>query len=258
MPSLPALVSLPDSAYGAGVSALTKPAWAEAIAKRRQEVLKVSQEAIAALSGDALTQSDVSRIERGLLHPLELTVPKFFGLLRGLGWSVDEFSEATGLDVPFASESQAAAIEATAYLQVNPDYVQFPVFNTASAGLVDAQPIEGGVAFIPRSKLIEKGADPRHVIVYRVNGDCMVSTEAKLMEKNIVHGDHIAVDTRRSPKPGDTVVAWWPDEQKLVVKRFRIEREGIVLYPLAPAQPALVLPHEDHANIIGVVIWRAG
>src|SRR5690606_28740963 len=129
---------------------------------------------------------------------------------------------------------------------------------TASAGAADAEPIEGGVTFIPKAKLIEKGADPRHVIVYRVNGDCMVSAEARNIERNIVHGDNVAVDTRRRPRPGDTVVAWWPDEQKMVVKRYRLERKGIVLYPLAPSAPALVLPHEDDVNVIGVVIWREG
>ena len=97
-----------------------------------------------------------------------------------------------------------------------------------------------------------------HVIVYRVNGDCMVSAEARNIERNIVHGDNVAVDTRRRPRPGDTVVAWWPDEQKMVVKRYRLERKGIVLYPLAPSAPALVLPHEDDVNVIGVVIWREG
>lgn len=86
----------------------------------------------------------------------------------------------------------------------------------------------------------------------------MVSTEARQLAKNIVHGDDVAVDTRRRPRAGDTVVAWWPAEQKLVVKRFRVEKEGILLYPLARAAPTLVLPHEDDVNIIGTVIWREG
>lgn len=259
MPNLSALSSLLDSRYGAYVSNATKPRWADAIYRRRFNELGISQEMVVGLSGDALTQSDVSRLERGLLHPVEqLPVAKFFGLLRGLNWTVEQFATATGIEPPFTSRAQAEAIAATEYLQVRPDYIEFPVYETASAGVADAEPIEGGVAFIPKAKLIEKGADPRHVVVYRVNGDCMVSAEARNIERNIVHGDNVAVDTRRRPAPGDTVVAWWPAEQKMVVKRYRVERQGIVLYPLAPAAPLLVLPHEDDVNIIGVVIWREG
>lgn len=255
-PALSSLSALPYRGH-VGKPTGSVPPWAAAIAARRKE-LGLSQEALVGLSDDALTQSDVSRMERGLLNPLDLAVGKFFGLMKALGWSVEAFSAATGLDPSFASEAQAKAIEATRYLQVTPDYIRFPVYATASAGSSDPEPIEGGVAYIPREKLIEKGVDARHVIVYRINGDCMVSTEARKIEKNIVHGDHVAVDTRKRPKPGDTVVAWWPDEQKLVVKRFKIEEEGIVLYPMAPAQPSLVLPHEDDVNIIGVVFWREG
>lgn len=92
-------------------------------------------------------------------------------LLGSVGWSAEEFSRRTGLEPLFRTREQADAIEASSYLHVHPDYLEFPVFHTASAGESDASPIEGGVAFIPRSKLIEKGVDPRHVIVYRINGD---------------------------------------------------------------------------------------
>lgn len=257
---MPSLLDLP---YRASVSKSTKadelPAWALALLRRRTIDLKVSQERIVANSGDALTQSDVSRMERGRLHPVEdLPIAKFFGLLRGYEWSLEDFQEATGLEVPFTSRAQAEALEAARYLEVSPSYVEFPVYSSASAGDSDPEPIEGGVAYIPKEKLRAKGADPRFVVVYRVNGDCMISSEARLAEKNIVHGDHVGVDTRRRPEPGDTVVAWWPADQKLVVKRFRVEREGIMLYPLAAGHPTLVLPHEDDVNIIGPVIWREG
>jgi len=235
-----------------------KPYWADAIAKRIAD-LGLSQEKVVALSGDTLGQSDVSRLVRGALHPLDrLPIKKFFGLLHALDWTPDEFTRETQLEAPFRSLAQAEAVEAAGYLLVTPDYLEFPVYGCASAGEKDPEPLEGGVAFIPRSKLVAKGADPKHVLVFRINGDCMVSSEARRIEKNIVHGDHVAVDTRRRPVAGDTVVAWWDAGQKLVVKRYRVEREGIVLYPLAPAAPTVVLEHEDDANVIGVVIWREG
>lgn len=266
MPSLAALPNLCDLPYRAAVSKVTKattkrptlPKWATALAKRRAD-LTYSQERIAADSLDALTQTDVSRLERGMIHPVnDLSIAKFFGLLRGYDWTLDQFQDSTGLDVPFTNQAQAEALEAARYLEVSPSYIGFPVYSSAAAGDSDPEPIEGGVAYIPKEKLRAKGADPRFVVVYRVNGDCMVSQEARMMERNIVHGDHIGVDTRRKPEPGDTVVAWWPEDRKLVVKRFRVEREGILLYPLAPSAPTLVLPHEDDVNIIGAVIWREG
>lgn len=267
MPNLSALPSLVDLPYGALVSRATSPAhpeseppaWAVALRKRRVDELKVSQERVVANSGDVLTQSDVTRMERGRLHPVnDLPIAKFFGLLRGYEWTLEQFQDVTGLEVPFTSQAQAEAMEAARYLEVSPDYIAFQVYGSAAAGDSDAEPIEGGMAYIPKEKLRAKGADPRYVVVYRVNGDCMVSTEARLIERNIANGDHVAVDTRRKAEPGETVVAWWPDDEKLVVKRFRVEREGIILYPLAPAAPTLVLPHEDDVNIIGPVIWREG
>jgi transcriptional regulator with XRE-family HTH domain len=46
--------------------------------------------------------------------------------------------------------------------------------------------------------------------------------------------------------------------EKLVIKRFKIEDEQVVLYPTSPAHPPLVLQHEDDAKILGRVIWRGG
>lgn len=94
--------------------------------------------------------------------------------------------------------------------------------------------------------------------VYLVNGDCMISPEVARVEKNIAPYDYIAVDTGKRPRPGDVVVAYWPEEDKMVVKRFQVEREGIVLTPTAPGHPNVVLPHEDDLLIIGRVVMRTG
>lgn len=239
---------------------MTRPGWAEAIAKRRLIELRASQESIAALAGGHLTQSDVSRIERGQLHPHELTVLKFFGLLKALGWSLEDFSDATGLTpgLDEALVSQLEAIEATRHLQVRPEYVQFPVYDASTAGMADAKPNEGGVAFISRSKLAEKGIDPQHFRVFRVDENCLISTEARVPDKGVAFGDHIGVDTRRRARVGDVVVAWWEAEKKLVVKRHGIERENVGLYPLAPGESSRLLPTDQDLKVLGCLTWRAG
>jgi SOS-response transcriptional repressor LexA len=68
----------------------------------------------------------------------------------------------------------------------------------------------------------------------------------------------VAVDTRRKPRPGDVVVAWWPQEEKMVIKRYKVEGRDIVLYPVNPAHPNLVLPNEEDVYILGSVVWRGG
>ena len=112
--------------------------------------------------------------------------------------------------------------------------------------------------YIPREKLRAKGANPDTVKVYLVNGDCMISNEAQRIQKNIAPGDYVAVDSERKPQPGDVVVAWWPREDKMVVKRFKIEGKDIVLYPVNPAHPNLVLDREEDVFILGTVVWRGG
>jgi SOS-response transcriptional repressor LexA len=226
--------------------------WSVALRQRRT-ALGLSQQGLAEASG-ALHQSDVSRLERGSLHPLALSLEKFLGLLRGLEWSLDVFTEATGLALPGPG---AGALAAASGLEVSPDWLEFPVYGTVSAGEGGAEPTQER-AFVPREKLRARGADPKDVRIYRVNGDCMISGEAQRSAKNIAPGDYVAVDARRKPQPGDIVVAFWPAEEKLVVKRYRIEGEDIVLYPASPAHPNLVLPREDDVFILGTVVWRGG
>jgi len=54
------------------------------------------------------------------------------------------------------------------------------------------------------------------------------------------------------------VVAWWPGKEKMVVKRYKVEGENIILFPTKPMHPTVVLSNEEDVNIIGVVIARTG
>lgn len=214
-------------------------------------------------TGGTIYQKLLYRIEGGNKHPLELDLKQFAALLTALEWSPEEFSRATGIDLPSASvptqkPDKTDALQALERMEVTPDWVPFPVYGSVAAGKNDPEPIEGEVAYFPLEKLIAKGAKVKDVRVYLVNGDCMISPEAARVEKNIAPYDYIAVDTGHRPRPGDVVVAYWPDEDKMVVKRFQIEREGIVLTPTAPGHPNVVLPHEDDLLIIGRVVMRTG
>lgn len=143
-------------------------------------------------------------------------------------------------------------------LKVHPDWIMLPVRASVSAGAPEAQYILGEVAYIPREHLRRRGAMPDNVDVFAVNGRCMVSDEARKIEKNYAPGDFIAVDRSRTPDIGDVVVAWWDEEQTLVVKRYMLERANVMLYPLSSAHVPIVLPTEEEVHILGPVVWRGG
>ena len=232
--------------------------WAAALRERRN-AFGMSQQNVVDASGGKLYQAEVSRLERGIVHPTEdLSLEKFFALLDVLEWSLDAFSEATGLTLPFSSQEQAEALEAASRLEVRPQWLEFPVYGAVAAGKKATEPLKDEHIYIPREKLRARGADPENIQVYLVNGDCMISNEAQRIQKNIAPGDYVAVDRSRKPQVGDVVVAWWPEEEKMVVKRYKIEGKDIVLYPVNPAHPNLVLAREEDVYLLGTVVWRGG
>ncbi len=232
--------------------------WAQQLKDRRKQLGLAQQDVVRDGEG-GLSQSDVSRLERGFIHPTEgLSLGKFLALLKALEWSLADFSKATGLKLPAASEAQAEALQAASRIEVRPEWLEFPVYGMVSAGQEEAEPLSNERVYIPREKLRNRGADPGNVRVYQVNGDCMISNEAQRVQKNIAPGDYVAVDSSRKPQPGEVVVAYWPGEDKLVVKRYKIEGKNIVLYPVNPAHPNLILASEDEVFLLGTVVWRGG
>lgn len=179
------------------------------------------------------------------------TIP---ALARGYGMTEVKFRRILKGEVTSNSED-ASGPES---YRVHPDWVLLPVHAGVSAGAAEPDFLLGEVAYIPREHLRRRGARPENVDVYQVNGSCMVSDEARRVEKNFADGDYIAVDSTRAPSIGDVVVAWWPQEEKLVIKRWRVEPERVLLYPIASAHPPIVLPADEEVRILGPVVWRGG
>jgi repressor LexA len=234
------------------------PLWAQRLKERRMQLQK-SQEDLAAPSKNVLNQTVISRIERGVSQPLEsLSLKELLAYLSVLELTLESFMKLTGLVFSLESLEQADTLEQVKRFQVKPKWQRFKVLGTVSAGKAPSNDRSDEEIIIPREHLIKKGADPKFVRVYLVNGDCMISEEARRSHKNIASGDYVAIDVKNKAKSGDIVVAWWAEEEKLVIKRFKVEREQVVLYPTSPAHPPLVLQHEDDAKILGRVIWRGG
>lgn len=207
---------------------------------------------------------DATGLSHGTIQQLEQRIGRWDGvqnftlekLARGYGVSrrtIQLIAEDRDPD-----ESKRAALEALEAYRVHPDYLVFPLYGSVSAGDAEPEPIEDGVVYIPREHLRRKGANPETVRTYVVSGRCMVSEEARRIEKNFAPRDYVAVDYDKGYEVGDTVVAWWDDRSVMVIKRYGVEIENIILYPIAPGHPSLVLPNEDDVQIIGPVVWRGG
>jgi len=179
-------------------------------------------------------------------------------LARGYGVNIRVIDQIAEGAEPYTAPDETQVEHMLESLRVHPDWLIFPVYGSASAGDGVPEPLTGEVAYIPREHLSRRGSKPESIRVYIVNGSCMVSDEARRLEKNFAPGDYVAVDVDRPYAVGDTVVAWWPDMNAMIIKRYKVEGENIVLFPLAPGHPQVVLPSEDAVHIIGPVVWRGG
>ena len=229
------------------------PHWATAIRQQRQR-LGLSQAQVAQASG-LLNQTEVSRLERGLIHPtLGLGAAKLRALLRVLGWNWPQFALATGLELDFAD---GEALQKLERLEADLHFATFSVQATVSAGYQNT-PTSEGLVSIPLEDLKALGVRPENVRVYAVNGDCMVSESVRAMGQSIAPGDRVAVDTGRMPRAGDVVVAWDGLGEVLLIKRYQEEGEHIVFYPARRSVPPVVRHRDDPVTIIGPVVWRGG
>lgn len=227
---------------------MSNPLWAVAIRERRKTLGK-SQAQVAEESG-LLNQTELSRLERGLVHPtLDLGAAKLGALLEVLHWSWPDFALQTGLELDFG--------EAVKRFEVSPQFASFPVQGKVAAGNQDTSVAEGQVS-IPLEDLRALGVRPENVRVYAVNGDCMVSQSVRGMGQSIAPGDRVAVDTARIPRSGDVVVAWDGVNEILLIKRYKEEGEHVVFYPARYGVPPVVRHRDDPVRIIGPVVWRGG
>gem|GEM_PF-1409365 len=179
-------------------------------------------------------------------------------LARGYGISLERLVAIATMrdDAPDIAEE---AFEQAKHLEVHPQWIKLPVYGVADAGdLAAAEPLVDEVVYIPREHLTRRGSAPSNIRVFQVNGSCMVSDEARRAEKNYAPGDYIAIDTDKVPQPGDIVVAWWEEREMLVIKRYAIDQDGIVLHPLASTRTPITLPHGSPTRLLGPVVWRGG
>lgn len=220
------------------------PHWAEAIRLRRSQ-LRRSQEEIAALSGDAIHQVKVSRVERGLIHPVEgLSLAELWGLIRALDWDMREFSAATGLDVPMPG--------LVPFDEDDTEEVDFWGTVSAGNGKSHAKPL-GKMRW---ERDVVKRYRKYGLYTLEVDGTSMYSDD---MPYSIPPGAKVLVARNLEPKPNDVVVVWLPERGHNgtgVLKAWRDERErGYVLLHSWNKDVAPIVLTDDEPNFCqGVVV----
>jgi repressor LexA len=218
---------------------LETPSWAAALRERRKH-LKLTQEDLAARTGDLFAQRSISNLETGRNEGLEnLSLQRLNALSRALDWTLEELQEATGVTLDLAQPPpllfEPNATELT-------DYVIRPIEALAAAAgspeVIETQ--HSDVYIMPRVNF-----RPSYRF-FTADGDSMVMGDGD----GIHHGDTLIVDTALlEPREGEVFVV--QDETgAVVVKRARVWNGEWWLTSDNPRYPPFQL---ESARILGIV-----
>jgi repressor LexA len=116
--------------------------------------------------------------------------------------------------------------------------VEIPLLGYVTAG----QPVD-----IPQER--ETVTVPRHMV--RKNSYALRVRGHSMIDDHIQDGDIIIVEQRQTAENGESVVAMINGE-RVTLKRFYVEADGIRLQPANPAMEPIYLRHEE-LQILGIV-----
>jgi repressor LexA len=211
--------------------AKVKPKWATAIKERREELGK-SQEDVAFET--EISQSLISQIERGVQNPMFISTTRFYQLLNTLQWTPEQFTRATGLELPSFPPS-AETLPVRRY--------RIPIVE-AGAGL-PAWNESGEFVILDLPEL--RGKPESELFAVRVRGDSMSPT--------YLNGDVVVCWTEGLPEAG-RVVAVHQHGDGIILKRLRYIGEEAMLYSDNPAHPPVPLGEYDRIYGVALGMWR--
>lgn len=206
----------------------------------RRSALRLTSEDVYEMTGGAINQKMLSRLENDHVGIQTLRVTKLTALLSVLKWTVDELEEATGVKLSQGLPGTEA---------YSPT-LRLPILGTVAAGMHDvvhgmAEPVDYLTVDPYASGL--RGRDADSLVVLLVDGDSMLSESAA---RKIPHGANVIVELGAAPSNGDIVVAWLPDRETAVLKEWR--EEGAVLRSYNPRGPVFRLADTEF-DVRGVV-----
>jgi repressor LexA len=120
--------------------------------------------------------------------------------------------------------------------------IEIPLLGYVTAGQPVDIPEERETVSIPRQFL--RGAVRKNSYALRVRGHSMI-------DDGIQDGDIIVVEQRQTAENGESVVAMINGE-RVTLKRFYVEPDGIRLQPANPEMEPIYLRHEE-LQILGIV-----
>ncbi|MFE8032837.1 LexA family protein [Thiohalocapsa marina] len=120
--------------------------------------------------------------------------------------------------------------------------IELPLLGYVTAGLPIETPEEQATITVPRHLLRERVVKNSYAL--RVRGHSMIDDQ-------IQDGDIIIVERRETAANGESVVAMINGE-RVTLKRFYVEPDGIRLQPANPRMQPIYLRHEE-LQILGIV-----
>lgn len=225
---------------------MSLPDWARAIRQRR-EALGKSQGQLARESQGRLNQTEISRLERGLVHPTQsMGAAKLEALLRALDWTPADFAHATGLEYP------GLGLQAVGALPYRP-HLRVPLLGEVAAGMHPVEVLgEREEYLMVDEEFLPKGTRRDRLFALRVVGDSMISDELV----GIPPGSVVLAEADRLPAPGEIVVVWvrCPKVgfEGGVIKVWSEGDDGQVLKSLNPKGPVFRLFDCDEVRVQGV------
>jgi repressor LexA len=116
--------------------------------------------------------------------------------------------------------------------------IEVPLLGYVTAGRPIETPEDNATVVVPRHMI------RKNCYALRVRGHSMI-------DDHIQDGDIIVVEQRETAESGESVVAMINGE-RVTLKRFFVEAEGIRLQPANPSMSTIYLRHEE-IQILGIV-----
>ncbi len=202
-------------------------------------------------TGDnAISQRTVSAIETGRQEPINLSAYRFGWLLDALQWTPNQFSEATGLEVPSSLLRDVYPPEAKPLGEIVP----IRYLGDVAGGLFGSGQNVDDPKLIEVPRFFIGTYNPADLFCLSVSGNSMASPDAK---RSIPEGSLVLVHSKLERQSGRVVVCYLLDEGIGVIKTWQEAEDGTWLTSYNPDQKAyapIALTKSTRARFCGVVI----
>lgn len=185
------------------------PQWAQALRARREAIsesegTRITQEDVAARTGDLLSQRTVSHLEKGTIELGSLAFSRVVAFAKALDWTLSDLQRATGLDLGVAD---TVVEQGTAS----------PIYRIQN--LLDPDPKADSYTFVQTAPGRQLPSD--YIIVY-ADSDEMATGE----QRSIRPGDQVFIDTQQPVKMVENNVYVIAYKGKIHIRRYRRPPEG--------------------------------